>query len=397
MERLILHCDMNNFFASVEMIDKPKLRYVPMAVCGDPAMRHGIVLAKNELAKRYGVTTGEPSASAAAKCPRLVIVPPHYDKYTDYSLRARELYRSYTDKIYPYGIDEAWLDLSDMGFSVADGSDIADELRERIKKELKLTASVGVSFSYVFSKLASDMKKPDATTVLTREDMMERIWTLPASNMLFVGEATEKQLWKMGISTIGELACAAPKRLTERLGKKGAMLREFANGGDADFRPAAIDDDEIKSVGNSITPPKDIMNELSAAQYLYVLAGSVSARLKKRSLKASCVGVSLRRDDFSQLTRQRTLLRPTDDTDVIFANSYALLTKNHDFSRGLRSVGVRADKLEDMRYEQLSFFDGGDYPYIAGIDMQEFIAKVKRRSEKLSLPPIREDYAEVAG
>lgn len=353
--RTVLHCDMNNYFASVESVDMPVLADVPMAVCGDPRLRHGIVLAKNELAKKYGVTTGEPMNSARMKCPGLVIVPPHYHKYQVYSRLARSIFSRFSAEVHPYGMDEAWLVLPD-GTSQKAGLFVADELRETIKRELRITASVGVSYNYVFSKLASDMKKPDATTHLPPESMREVIWKLPASDLLFVGRATNRVLGQLGLRTIGDIAGQNEDFMRSVLGKNGETLWRFANGDDSGFEPGMDREGEVKSVGNSTTPPRDICTPTDGAAFLWMLSGVVSERLRRHGLKTSCVSINVRREDFVRYSRQCTLVRPTDDRNMIFKYAEDLLRANHNWSRGIRSIGVRCDKLTGTYGEQLYMF-----------------------------------------
>lgn len=357
MSNVVLHSDMNNYFASVECIDRPELKNVPMAVCGDPALRHGIVLAKNEFAKKFGIVTGESSADAKRKCHGLVIVKPDYNKYLKYAKLARDIYRRYSNRIFPYGLDEAWIDLSENCQDCESGKKIADEIRMSIKSELGLTASVGVSFNYVFSKLGSDLKKPDATSVVDFMDYKNTVWNMPAFNLLFVGAATRKALLKIGILTIGDIAKADPKLLQKKLGKKGTMLYEFANGNDSSFDPCSSAEEDIKSLGNTITPPKDICNDDDSAAFLYLLSQSVARRLKKHSFKTNCVSIVIRRSDFTFITRQRSFACPTDDENAIFIYAYSLFENNHDWSINIRSIGVKADKLSNPLYEQMALFD----------------------------------------
>lgn len=364
--RTVLHCDMNNYFASVETVDKPRLALVPMAVCGDPRMRHGIVLAKNEMAKLYGVTTGESAIAARRKCPGLVVVPPHYRKYEEYSKRTREIFSRFSYEVHPFGIDEAWLVLPD-GMSEMAGALVADELRRVIKRELGITASVGVSYNYIFSKLASDMKKPDATTCLPERSLENTIWELPARDMLFVGRATGRELSMLGIKTIGDIARQRRELLCGILGKRGDMLWRFANGDDSGFDPGFDREEDVRSVTNSVTPPRDICSAHDASAFLYVLSGSIAARLVRYGLKTSCVSISVRREDFSRYTRQRTLVHPTDDQNIIYRYAEGLLRDNHDWIRGIRSIGVGADRLSGTHGEQLTFFpEESIVPPIAG-------------------------------
>lgn len=212
-DRTILHCDMNNFYASVECLYNPALRGKPVAVGGDVEARHGIILAKNYEAKKYGVQTGEALWQAKQKCPGLTIVPPSFEKYLRFSRLAREIYGCYTDRIESFGLDECWLDLTGSERLFGGGKAVADKLRERIKFELGVTISVGVSHNKIFAKLGSDMKKPDATTVITRENYKDVVWPLPVSDLLFVGPATTRKLARYGIHTIGQLAQADGRRM----------------------------------------------------------------------------------------------------------------------------------------------------------------------------------------
>lgn len=251
---VILHCDMNNFYASVECLFQPALRDKPVAVAGDPMERHGIVLAKNNLAKQFGIQTGEPLWMARQKCPDVIFTPPHYDLYIDFSQMAHEIYAEYTDKVESFGLDECWLDVSDSIHLYGDGRQIADELRSRIRSELGITASVGVSYNKIFAKLGSDLHKPDATTVIG-EDFREKIWHLPADMLLYVGKATYSKLLKYDIQTIGDLAQTDLSFLERLLGKNGIMLWYFANGLDSSPVSHSHSLPIIKTIGNSTTAP----------------------------------------------------------------------------------------------------------------------------------------------
>ncbi|PWM43617.1 MAG: DNA polymerase IV [Clostridiales bacterium] len=351
---IILHCDMNNYFVSVELVDKPQLSALPVAVCGDPAQRHGIVLAKNYEAKKFGVVTGESIFEAKKKCSSLVVIKPDYHKYLKYTKQARDIFSRYTDKIYPYGMDEAWLDLGHIPLDK--GVETADELRSVIKDELKITASVGVSFNYVFSKLASDMKKPDATTVLPRDQLENTIWKRPAFEMLFVGAATRRALRKMGVLTIGDIAAADPNRLEKILGKKGRMLWEFSNGNDSGFNPCTNNESDIKSLGNTITPPKDITDKNDIAAFIYVLCQTVERRLNKHNFLAGGVSIVIRSDDFSQLTRSVKLPTPTNNPDLIFYYAYNLFSSNYTWDKNVRSIGVKAERISSANIVQTLLF-----------------------------------------
>ena len=256
MDRVILHVDMNNFYASVECMLEPSLRGKPVAVCGSTEERHGIVLAKNYEAKAYGVQTAEAIWQAKQKCKNLVIVPPHYDQYLRFSNKARKIYERFTDKIEAYGMDECWLDVT--GCYLGSGPEIADIIRRTIKFELGLTVSVGVSFNKIFAKLGSDMKKPDAVTVIERHAFKEKIWSLPAEDLLGVGRATKKKLQKFGIKTIGELAGAPEDLMRREFGKNGVLLQQFARGNDmSEVKPCDYVM-PIKSIGHGITTVQDL-------------------------------------------------------------------------------------------------------------------------------------------
>ena len=258
MSRVILHCDANSFYASVEMLYNPDIRDLPVAVGGSVEARHGIILTKNQKAKACGIKTGEAIWQAKQKCPALVCVPPDYPLYVRFSRKMRRLYEQYSDRVESFGLDEAWIDLTNPGVTIADGERVAQEIRERVKHELGITVSVGVSFNKIFAKLGSDMRKPDVVTVIPRSSFRERIWHLPAGELLYVGPSTRRRLARMNIQTIGDLAQLDTAVAQYCLGKNGLLLKAYANGLDespvmpVDFRAA------IKSVGNSTTPPHDI-------------------------------------------------------------------------------------------------------------------------------------------
>lgn len=256
-DRVILHCDLNCFFASVELLDKPALWEVPVAVCGDPASRHGIILAKNEPAKKRGVQTAETVWQAKKKCPVLVLLPPHHELYKEYSKKVNAIYERFTDLVEPFGIDESWLDVTgSLHLFGGDAKALADRIRETVKAETGLTVSVGVSFNKVFAKLGSDLKKPDATTVIDRDHWRDIVWPLPLGDMLFAGKAAQRTLGQYGIETIGQLA-AQPEALPEQLlGKMGHQLWRYANGLDDSAVRPSHQREPVKSVA---TAPRSLM------------------------------------------------------------------------------------------------------------------------------------------
>lgn len=286
MNRTILHSDCNCFYASVELLHHPELRGKPVAVGGDPEARHGIVLTADYTAKRYGVKTGMALWQAKQVCPDITFLPPRMDLYLRFSRMAQEIYADYTDKREPYGIDESWLDVTDSATLKGDGFHIAQEISSRMKKELGITVSVGVSFNKIFAKLGSDYKKPDAITTMYEDEFQRKAWCLPVSDLLYVGNATNKKLYSMGIRTIGDLAKSDETLLVRKLGKMGSILWDFANG--YDESPVKLENTSapVKSVGNSTTTPRDMETDEEVKIVLYILAESVAARLRENGFGA---------------------------------------------------------------------------------------------------------------
>ncbi len=289
MERVILHSDLNNFYASVECLYNPSLRGKPIAVSGNPEARHGIVLAKNYAAKSCGVDTGNPLWLAKQKCPDIIFVPPHYELYIKYSEITREIYSEYTDQVEPYGLDECWLDVTGSSALFGDGQTIADKIRERVKSELGVTVSVGVSYNKIFAKLGSDIKKPDATTVIKRSHFKEIVWPLPVNDLLYVGKSTHKKLLNYKIKTIGDLANSDKHFMQYLLGRNGVMLWNFANGLDTSPVSNIGAKSLIKSIGNSTTAPRDLITDEDIKIILYVLCESVSSRMREYNFICSTV------------------------------------------------------------------------------------------------------------
>ena len=358
MNRTILHSDMNNFYASVECLYRPELRNVPMAVLGDPSVRHGIVLAKNGLAKAAGVRTGETMWQARQKCPGIVFTAPHFDRYMYYSAMAREIYAEYTDRVEPFGLDECWLDVTGSRLLFGTGSQIADKIRCRIRTELGLTVSVGVSFNKIFAKLGSDMKKPDAVTVIGEDNFREIVWKLPAEELLFVGSRTLSRLHRIGIFTIGDLAAASPRQLLDLLGKNGPVLWRYANGIDQSPVAPLGAAQEIASVGNSMTLPRDLTNEDEVRLVLMMLCDKVSGRLRAKDLRCRSLQISIRTNDLHRHEHGAPFPEATRSVQDLFLMATALFRTHHD-GRPVRSLGVRASELENGGCFQLSLLDDG--------------------------------------
>jgi DNA polymerase-4 len=357
MDRIILHSDLNSFYASVECLYNPGLRDKPVAVCGSQSTRHGIVLAKNEIAKKYGVKTGEAIWEARSRCPGLVVVPPHYSLYLRFSALATDIYRSYTDLVEPFGIDECWLDVTKSSALFGSGITIAEEIRKRIKRELGITVSVGVSFNKIFAKLGSDMKKPDAVTAIDRENFTETIWPLPVRELIYVGRATERKLNRVGIYTIGDLAQAPGQFLTNLLGKWGGVLRGFANGWDTSPVSRFNNESPIKSIGNSLTTPRDLVCDEDAKTLIYVLSDSVGERLRRHNLKGKTVQVSVRAADLTFMERQTQIGYYTNTSSEIAEKAFDLFADMWNWPKNIRQMGVRVtDLVTADDYVQLSLF-----------------------------------------
>jgi len=353
-ERTILHVDLNNFYASVECLYNPDLNGKPVAVGGDAKRRHGIILAKNNEAKAFGVKTGETLWQARQKCPHLTVVPPHHDLYAKYSRMARSIYENYTEQVESFGMDECWLDVTHSKMLYGNGIKIANEIRERVKRELGITVSVGVSFNKVFAKLGSDLKKPDAVTEIPKHSFREIVWPLPVEYLLFVGRTTAKGLKTCGISTIGDLAHMPLDKLKYKFGKAGVMLFHYANGLDESPVTSIEDAHEIKSIGNSTTLPRDLNNEEEIKIPMYALCEQVAERMRRHGLKCTTVQLSLKDNQLMQTERQAPLICATNSAQILFEKAWELYCENNAAKIPIRSIGVRAVKLTSYDGAQLS-------------------------------------------
>lgn len=345
-ERIILHCDLNNFFASVTLLSNPTLYDLPVAVCGSEKERHGIVLAKNELAKKFGVKTAEAIWEAKAKCPDLVILPPDYKKYNEYSIAARKIYERYTDLIEPFGIDECWLDVTGSTMLFGSGEEIAHRIRREIKRELGITASVGVSFNKIFAKLGSDMKKPDAVTVISRENFQEKVWPLPVGDLLFVGKSTAERLRLNGVFTIGDVTKCDDAMLQRLLGKSGATLKIYALGQDSSPVTPPSPDDVPKSVGRSVTPDHDITDRDEVWRIILELSEHISRELHRKGLYAGGIQIHTRDTSLKVKETSRSDGSPTSSAMLIAKRGMAIFDETYEWILPLRSVGIRAINIK---------------------------------------------------
>ncbi len=385
MDRVILHCDMNGFFASVELLDYPHLKDKPMAVCGNPDNRHGIILAKNELAKGYGVVTAETLWQARKKCPDLQVVPPHHKKYKHYSKLINEIYLRYTDMVEPFSVDESWLDVTGSRQLFGSGKEIADELRETVKKELGLTLSAGVSFNKIFAKMGSDYKKPDATTVITKENYKDLLWPLDIRAMFFVGKVTADKLRGFGVKTIGELAMADKKALMALLGKQGGVIHDYANG--LDMTPVLRFDqqEKMKSVGNGTTFRRNLTCAEDIRTGVMGLSDTVASRLRKYKMKAFGVKVDIKDPSFKVISRQVQLDNPTNLTEVIADTAMEIIAKHWRMRDPIRMLTVTAINLcDENQAQQLSLF------------ANENISTEKEEKAERAMDDIREKFGDNA-
>ncbi|MEG0943905.1 MAG: DNA polymerase IV [Angelakisella sp.] len=387
MERTILHCDCNGFFASVECILNPALATVPMAVAGNPENRHGIILAKNELAKKYNVVTAETIWQAKRKCPDLVLVPPHHGEYEKYSRLINNIYEEFTDLVEPFGIDESWLDVTGVQHLFGDGRAIADKLRDTVRERLGLTISVGVSFNKVFAKLGSDYKKPDATTVISRENFKDVVFPLPATDLLFVGKAAAAVLDKLYIKTIGELAAADKATIKSCLGKMGEMIWEYANGLD-DSPVHSVDyRQDVKSISNNMTFRRNLIGPADIALGVNALADEVAYRMRKSGLKCNVVGVIIKDPSLKSISRQKTLQNPTHLSKDIAQAAIELIQASWSMKAPIRMLSVAGTNLvdADSAVQQLSLFGEVDGPN-----------RVKQEKLETAMDRIRDKYGKGA-
>ncbi|MCC8072635.1 MAG: DNA polymerase IV [Clostridiales bacterium] len=373
MQREILHIDCNKFYASVECYLHPELRDKPVAVGGSEKSRHGIILTKNEIASKYNLTVGEPLWKARQKCPNLIIIPPNFPVYIDFSKRVRKIFEDYTDLIEPFGLDEAWLDVT--GDWNKSAIEISEEIRKRVKKEIGITVSIGVSFNKVFAKLGSDYKKPDAITVISEENYRDIVWKLPCSDLLMIGRATAKKLNNYGIYTIGDIANSDEKFMKSILGKNGLTLRRFALGQDTSPVHHMDFERSIKSIGNSTTTPRDLVNNNDVKIVFTVLADSVSRRMRSNNLKGTTLSISVRNSNLVTSTRQCAMPCPTNISRELVHYAMALFSANYSWDNPIRSVGL---SVTDFEFDEALQFD-----FSGSVQKREKLEKLETVVDKL--------------
>ncbi len=363
--KVILHCDCNGYYAAVETLLNPDLRKVPLAVAGNPKNRHGIILAKNDLAKAAGVITAETINEAKRKCPNLLCVKPHHQLYKKYSEKINQIYIEYTEFVEPFSIDESFLDMTDTWMNFAPSpKEFADQLRRRIREEIGITISVGVSYNKIFAKLGSDLKKPDATTVILPEDVKKKVWPLDISNLMYVGQVTANKLRRVNIQTIGDIASTDPTFLIEYLGKQGKTLSQYARGIDRSNVPKFTELAEAKSIGNGMTFEKDLTTWPEINQGLANLAKEVSRRLYKAKKAAFVLQVQMKSFDFQVSSRQMTLSEALQEEQDILDTAKLLMQELWDQVTPIRLLTITASQLTDPEktYTQISLQDWQDQP-----------------------------------
>lgn len=361
-KKTILHIDINHCYAQIEEMKYPELRNVPMAVGGREENRHGIILAKNDLAKTYGIKTGEPLRDAYRKCPSLLIIHPDYNEYIYYCKKIKDIYKEYTDKVESYGLDEAWLDVTASTALFGDGKEIARKIQKRVLEELGITISIGISWNKIYAKFGSDLDKKMGLVEITSSNYKEVVWSKPVEDLFYVGKATKRKLHKMYIDTIGKLATCKRMYLELKLGKYGGMIWDFANGIDNSFVTSHDYEGEVKSIGNSITTKYDLHNFEEATAVFYVLSESIASRMREKGMTGYTVSISLRDQNLHFLgNRQMKLDRPITTSNDIMGCVKTLLKDNYDFHIPLRSIGVTVSSLEkDDQQLQLPLFDEFD-------------------------------------
>lgn len=361
-DRIIFHADCNNFFASCECLERPELKNVPMAVAGDPEDRVGVVVAKNEIAKRYGVKTTDTVYQAKKKCPGIVFVPPRHHLYSEVSKRVNAIYLDYTEYVEPASIDESYLDMTQaVSFLKMIPRELADELRDRVRNEIGITISVGVSYCKIFAKMGSDYKKPDATTIITRENYRDILWPLSVSDLYMAGRAAVLSMDRKGIRTIGDLARQSQKSMQNLLGKHGELLWRYANGIDDEPVHLFGEEREIKSVSRGRTFKKDLVAVSEVKTGLSFLVDEVARTLRRHNLKGGVVTIQIRRPDMSVISRQTSLGHYTFLQREIQETAISLVQENWSIGEAhpIRALTVGVTKLvpADKVVEQMSMFD----------------------------------------
>ncbi len=356
-DRIIFHIDINHCYAQIEEMKYPALRDVPMAVGGHEEKRHGIILAKNDIAKKSGILTGESLREAREKCPDLLIIPPSYDDYIYYTGEVKKIYRRYSDHVESFGLDEAWVDYTDSEKLFGDPAAMAERIRHEVKEEIGLEVSAGLSWNKIFAKLGSDRKKKDGPFIITRDNYRDTVWPLPVSDLLYVGPATTRKLRERSIHTIGDLAVYPRRYLKKAMGVPGEMISIFANGGDTSPVSESFYHPPVKSVGNSMTMVHDVDNPEDLRAVYYVLCEAVASRLRDHGMEGNVISISLRSSGLDWYGCERKIEQYTDVSETILHTAMELVISLYDFENPLRAVGVSVSGLRPFSgIHQLNLF-----------------------------------------
>lgn len=359
-DKVILHCDINNFYASVEAILNPKLKDKPIAVCGSPELRHGIVLAKSQMAKNCGVNTGDLVSKAKIKCPGIILVEPSFSHYNSYSKIVYNIYKEFTFFVESFGQDECWLDLSNLVSSLEEGAEIAKNIKQVVNERTGgLTLSIGVSFNKVFAKLGSDYKKPDGLTIINKNNFKNLLYSLPVENMLYVGAETQKSLNKVNVFTIGDLANANDQIIISELGNNGIKLLNYARGKDDDSVDAQLDEAIPKSVGNGTTLSRDISSDVPVKRVIYSLSEIVAFRLRKYNIFCKGVCITIKDNSFISSSKQSLMGFHTCSATLIAETAYSLFKSFYDFNimPPIRAITITTYDFAEEKNIQMTFFD----------------------------------------
>lgn len=385
-ERDILHSDVNNFFASVECATRSDLKDKPVAVTGNPKKRTGIILAKNEIAKKFGVKTGQTIWEAQQICPQLVCLPPHYDLYEDISKKLHSMYLDYTDKVEPLGLDECWLDVTGcQKYLGKNPKQIADEIRKKVKQQFGFTVSVGVSFNKIFAKLGSDMKKPDATTIIDKTNFIDLTYNLPLTAIVGIGGRLERKFNKINIKTIGQFVQLEDEFLKSFMTITGVELKKELLGIDENQVLSYYHLPPPKSVGNGSTAIRDLTTREDISKLIYFLAEKVASRLINQGYIARTIGISVKTKDLKRFGKSHTI-NPTNKTKEIAENALKLLDSFWEYKIPVRAIRVRTSNLEKEKAEQLSLFDQPKK------DASKMISQINNRYGHIALASDKKDF-----
>ena len=359
MKRQILHIDVNNAFLSWTAVERLKqgekldIRTIPAIIGGDEEKRKGVVLAKSNVAKQFGIQTGEPIYFARKKCPQIQIYASNFTVYKKYSHAMHQIFLEYTPKIEQFSIDECFLDVTNYLPKGKNLLQLAYEINQRIYQELGFTVNVGVAHNKLLAKMASDFEKPNKVHTLWEEEIPEKMWKLPVGELFMVGRKSIPKLQKMGIKTIGDLAHSSQQQMIRVFGKYGKMIWEYANG--IDLSEVKYEKEDPKCIGNSITLPYDYTQIEKLEEILLMLVEQVTYRLRKNQLKAKVVNVQIKTNDFKTFSHQRKLQEYTNSTKYVYQEAKKLL-RDLKVTQPVRLIGIRVDDLSKGENMQMSLF-----------------------------------------